>query len=296
MEEASQMMADERFETKVLAGGTDLIPQMRSRKLVADRVIDLSEFSELKGIQLNEEHIWIGSFTTVHELEQSSVLKDNCGLLQEAAGVLGPRQVRNIATIGGNICNASPSGDLLPALLVLDAQVVFSKGLKTMESSIHDFFLGPSQTILGREKILIGVKIPIIPRPARACYLKLTPRRAMDLAVVGVAVLLDFDDNGTCRDSRIALGSVAPTPIRAREAEDLLTEGLNKDKDVNGILIKVGELARRISRPISDVRASKEYRLDMVPVLVKRAIKLGLTKTKYEMEEMEECQESLSWK
>jgi carbon-monoxide dehydrogenase medium subunit len=176
-------------------------------------------------------------------------------------------QVRHRGTIAGNICNAVPSADTAPALLVLDAtlKLVSKKGERIVK--IADFFKGPSETVLKPDELLVEIQIPDLPEGSVGKYLKLSPRRAMDLAIVGVAVLI-VPDSGKFGDIRIALGAVSPIPVRANAAEALL----RGQKPDTGLIERVAAAAAASCRPISDHRASAEYRTDMVKVLTKRAI------------------------
>ena len=180
-------------------------------------------------------------------------------------------QVRNRGTIAGNICNAVPSADSAPPLLTLGAKLklISQRGERIIK--IEDFFTGPSQTALNNDEILQEIHIPHPPPNSQGVYLKLNPRRAMDLAIVGVAAVVTAQD-GVCQDIRLALGAVAPTPTRARKAEATLR---GKKLDDN-IIEKAAQTAAGEARPIDDHRASAEYRRDMVEVLVKRAIKQAI--------------------
>ena len=207
--------------------------------------------------------------TTIRTLETSAEVMERAPLLAQAAGKLGSVQVRNKATIGGNLCNAAPSAETAPALLALDAQAeIYGKqGLKTI--NLRDFFLGPGATILKEGEILVSVNIPLKSGNRQgAVYYKLANRKAMDIAFVGVAVLLELDQDDRISRARIALGAVAPTPVRAGSAEKVL-EG----KTGNGeAFLESAELAAKSCSPISDLRASAEYRRAMVNRLCRRGL------------------------
>jgi carbon-monoxide dehydrogenase medium subunit len=276
VEKALDLLVDKGTDARLLAGGTDLIPQIRSGKIAPALLIDLLGFTELKGIEIKENHLGIGSMTTIRELERSKVLQVHCPVLKEAAGLIGSRQIRNVATVGGNICNASPSADLLPSLLALESKVTIRNSSGTVEKRLDEFFLGPSQTILANQDILTKITVPKQPVFSGASYLKLSPRRAMDLAIVGVTVLLVLSETGTCQKAHLVLGSVAPTPIRVPAAEEILIDSLSQKSPSDALLDEVGEVASQAARPIKDVRASDGYRRDMIKVLVKRGIKKAL--------------------
>jgi len=176
-------------------------------------------------------------------------------------------QIRNRGTIAGNICNAVPSADTVPALLTLGAKLKLTGRGSSRVITLDGFFTGPNKTIMRDDELLEEIVVPAMPSGSRGVYLKLTQRHVMDLAIVGVAVLMTID-RGTCRDVKIALGAVSPAPMRAPRAESVL-----KGKPLTGELINsAARLAADESKPISDHRASAEYRKDMVAVLTKRAI------------------------
>ena len=255
---------------KVFAGGTDLLPKLKSREVKASEIlVDLKGIPNLDYIQYNAKNgLRIGPLTTLNAIETSSVIRDKFSLLAQATHSMASPQVRNRGTIAGNICNAVPSADSAPALLTLGAKLklVSLKGERTV--SIEDFFSGPNETVLSPREILREIRIPPLLAESRGVYLKLSPRRAMDLAIVGVAVLVVSQD-GICKDIRVALGAVAPTPLRVKKAENILRGQRFSD----ALIEKVAEVASEEARPIDDHRASAEYRREMVAVLVKRAIK-----------------------
>jgi CO/xanthine dehydrogenase FAD-binding subunit len=259
-----------RGKVKVFAGGTDLIPKLRSREVEAPEIlVDLKGIPRMDYIQYDaKKGLKIGSLTTISSIENSPIVKEKFGVLAEAAHSIASPQVRNKGTIAGNICNAVPSADSAPSLLTLEARLklVSLKGERMVK--IEDFFTGPNETVLSGREILREIQVPPLPAKSKGVYLKLSPRSAMDLAIVGVAVVVILED-GICKDIRVALGAVAPTPIRVKKAEDIL-----RGQRVSDVLIeKVAEVASREARPIDDHRASAEYRREMVAILVRRAIK-----------------------
>ncbi|MBN1849597.1 MAG: xanthine dehydrogenase family protein subunit M [Deltaproteobacteria bacterium] len=255
---------------RVYAGGTDVIPKLKGRVIQSPEIlVDLKGVSDLDHIDFDEQKgLYIGALATVRSVETSPVIKERYPILSQAAGSIASIQVRNRGTITGNICNAVPSADSAPALLCLDARVLlYSKNGGERTVDITDFFKGPGLTVLQPNEILREINISASPENSRSVYIKLSPRSRMDLAVVGVGVLLT-KTNGTFRNVRIGLGAVAPTPIRALKAEAML-EGSEVNDD---LIINAARTASEESRPIDDHRASAEYRKMMVEVLVKRAI------------------------
>jgi len=251
-----------------MAGGTDLLVQIKEGKIQPQRVIDVKGIHEMDGLSVTGDALSIGSLTTIRTLETSSVTGEKGALLTKAAARLGSVQVRNRATIGGNICNASPSAEMAPALLALDAQAeVYGKtGTRTVD--MDGFFRGPGLTNLGEGEILTSLKIPLAGNRQGSVYDRVSARNAMDLAVVSVAVLLGLDGDEKITKARIALGAVAPTPIRVPAVEKLL-EGHVLSAE---IVQESAELAAQACQPISDLRASANYRREMVKNLCRRGL------------------------
>lgn len=271
LEEALRLLSQEDVgKTKMFAGGTDLFPKLKRRELAAPQIlVDLKGIPDLRYIQYDATNgLRFGPLTTISDIEDSSIVSDKFGVLAQAARTMASRQVRNRGTIVGNICNAVPSMDSAPALLTLQARLicVSQKGERTV--NIEDFFAGPNQNILFEGEVLHEIRIPPLPVNSKGVYLKLSPRRAMDLAIVGVAAVA-ISENGVCKDIRVALGAVAPTPVRAKRAENILRGEKFDDK----LIEKMAQVACEEAHPINDHRASAEYRRDMVKVLVRRAVK-----------------------
>jgi carbon-monoxide dehydrogenase medium subunit len=272
LDEALSLLAQYKSKARVIAGGTDLVPKLKRREVKApEYVIDLKGIPGLDKIRQDIGGLTIGALVTIGVVESSPLIQQKFAILAQAAQSMASPQVRNRGTIAGNICNAVPSADSAPALLTLGARLklISRKGERTI--NIEDFFTGPNRTALTDEEILLEIKIPDMPPKSKGVYLKLSPRRAMDLAIVGAAVVVVPED-GICKDIRIALGAVAPTPLRTMKAETVL-----KGQKFNDNLIeKAAKAAAAEASPIDDHRASAEYRRDMVEVLVKRAIKQAI--------------------
>jgi len=268
--EASRLLRELGETASLFAGGTDLLVEIREELRVCAHVIDIKKIPGLRELSFDEENgLQIGAQTTAREIETSPVVRTKYPNLASAVAALGSIQVRNRATLIGNICRASPSADTLPPLIADGAVLtIWSEG-GARSLPIERFFVGPGKTILARGEIVIGVTIPP-PRPASArIYIKHGRRKAMELATVGVAVSVDRA-GGFCRDVRIALGAVAPTPIRAVRAEAVL-----RGKNITpSRIVEAAEAAIAESTPISNVRASAEYRREMVGVLTRRAIEV----------------------
>ena len=217
--EACQLLSRLGNEAALLAGGTDLVVKMKKKALTPKHVINIKKLGELDYIRKEGDGWAIGSLTRLCDIVAHQDLKKDLPVLSQAAATIGSAQVRNIATIGGNLCNAAPSADMSPSLLVLQAEAVIAgpEGRRTLP--LDKFFSGPGSIDLGPGEMLAEIKVPMPPGGTELVYLKHGPRKAMDIAVVGVAVAMNIDDNGVCQRVLIALGAVAPTPVRALEAE-----------------------------------------------------------------------------
>jgi CO/xanthine dehydrogenase FAD-binding subunit len=269
VEEVLSLLDDHKGSVRLLAGGTDLIPQLKRREIGTPRcVIDLKGIPALNRISYDKHSgLTIGALATISTVAQSPLIKQHFPSLLQAASAIGSPQVRNRGTFAGNICTAVPSADSAPSLLTLEATLRLkgSQGERTVP--VSQFFTGPRETVLEKNEILIDILVPKPAPETRGVYLKLSPRHSMDLAIVGVAVVAVSED-GICRDVKIALGAVAPTPVRALTAEAML-----RGQRITPELID--EAARNAitqCSPIDDHRASAEYRCDMVYVLVRRAL------------------------
>ncbi len=267
-----------------MAGGTDLLVQIKEGKKRPKGIIDLKGISEMDGVEITGDECSIGALTSIRILERSLSLSEKVPLLAQAAAKLGSVQVRHRATVGGNLCNASPSADMASALLTLDAQVEIrgKTGIKVID--LDKFFLGPGATVLGDGEILTRLKIPLSRKRRGSVYYKLSTRKAMDLAFVGVAVLLELGGNDEISKARIALGAVAPTPIRVPFAEKLL-EGIRLSPEAAR---EAAERAARSCKPISDLRASAEYRREMVRELCQQGLLVAYSRAKSQKEDKNE--------
>ncbi|MCS6843174.1 MAG: xanthine dehydrogenase family protein subunit M [Caldilineales bacterium] len=268
LSEAVALLAQHGARARVLAGGTDLLTALKEGWERPDWVLSIGRVADLRYIRYDSrDGLRIGALATVREVETSPLVRKHYPVLAEAAGTLASVQIRNLATLAGNVCRASPSGDTLPALLVLDAEARLVGPSGERRVPLARFFVGPGRTVMEPTELLAELVLPP-PRPGTgAHYIKHSLRRAMDLAVVGVAALVALDGE-TCVDARIALGAVAPTPIRALAAEEQLV-GRPITPDAAEA---AADLAQAAARPITDVRGTAPYRRRMVHVLTRRCI------------------------
>lgn len=266
--EAISILARQGEGAKVIAGGTDVLVDMKFKETPAS-LVNIKRIPGLSFIRQNGNSVVIGPLTTIREIETNSLLRETFSVLWDAAHQFASLQIRHTATIGGNICRASPSGETLSPLLVLEAKakLAFSDGEKI--AAMNSFFQGPGQTSLGSKGLLTEIEIPYPPKGSRGVYLKHAVRGAMDIAMVGVAVLVTPDAaKNHVQDVRIGLGAVAPTPIRATRAEALL-----RGKPLTAALLKeAAQMAASESSPITDQRASGEYRSWIVEALTRRGL------------------------
>jgi carbon-monoxide dehydrogenase medium subunit len=250
---------------KYISGGTDLIVQIKNRELQPPALISLRSIPELATIEINGG-ARIGALATISDIIQHRELGHNYPVLIEAAKRLGSVQIRNVATVGGNLCNCSPSADMALPLLVLEAKVRLQAAKTSREIPLSEFFKGPGESCLSSDEILTDILLDPPRQNAKATFLK-KGRVKMDLALASLALLLEIE-GGRCRKARIAAGSVAPIPLRLSKVETLLEGGaISKD-----LISKAQQLATKIVSPITDVRATEEYRRQIIGVYVKRGL------------------------
>jgi carbon-monoxide dehydrogenase medium subunit len=256
-------------QAKPLAGGTDLLVQIKQRKLRPKALISLRNVSEISSLQLKtQQGLRIGSMTPLTVIESSEDVLKNFDALAGAVSEVASLQVRSRATLGGNLCNAAPSADMAPILIAYGANVVLFDGAEDRIISLEDFFTGPGQTVLKRGELMKEIQVPIPQQPSFGTYQK-ARRSSMDIAVVGVGILVVFDSGrSVCRDLRLVLGAVAPTPIHAREAEKEARGQRLDDETIK----RVSKMAAEEACPISDVRSSASYRRSLVQVLTRKSL------------------------
>jgi aerobic carbon-monoxide dehydrogenase medium subunit len=252
----------------VLAGGTDLLVEIKEHVRAPDYVVNIKKIADVDHLRFDaREGLRFGALVTAREIEISPVVREKYPALSQAASEIGSIQIRNRATVAGNICRASPSADTLPPMIADGANVRIYGPAGERIVVLEEFFKGAGKTILRPDEIVTEVGMPAPPPHTGSAYIKHGRRKAMELATVGVAVSLTLERK-LCRAIRIVLGAVAPTPIRARQAEAVL---LDQPLDEH-LLDMAAQAAMNESRPLSNVRGSAQYRRAMVGVLTKRAI------------------------
>lgn len=259
-----------RDGARALAGGTDLIPQLREGRRAANRIVDLKHVPELNEITRTADGGWrIGGAVSVMQLSRHAEFAAEHAALLASARLIGSLQIQSRATLAGNLCNAAPSADAVPLLIAMGAivEIASADGVcsRTGALSIAN---GPGRTSLAPGDLVTALLLPAVEPRTAACYLRFTPRREMDIAIAGAGVVLKLGDDGVIQNADIVLASVAPVPLRVKKAELLLI----RQKPSAQLFIAAAAAAATEARPISDTRGSAEYRRELVAVLTRRAL------------------------
>jgi carbon-monoxide dehydrogenase medium subunit len=253
---------------KIIAGGTDMLPQMRNLKQTPSTLIDISHISDLRYIQESEDEVLIGALTTWSDILESPLIQKTAPALAQAASLVGAPMTRNRGTIGGNLGNASPAADSLPPLLTLDAIVHLNSQSGQRQVPLRNFLTGPGTTDLKADEYIQQVSYKKVALPFGNVFNKLGPRQGMTISIASVAVLLALDANGKITLARIALGAVAPTAVRCPDAEAFL---LGKEPSTE-LWQEAAHQVRKAIAPIDDVRGTQEYRHHIAGILTRRAL------------------------
>lgn len=277
LSEACKILAGLKGSGKIIAGGTDLLVNMKKGLVSPSCLVSIGRIPGLSEIEPQNSSIFIGSNLTVAKLTEFELIKERYPMLYEAASVLGSPLIRNRATIGGNIVTARPAADLPPPLIAMDARVILKNKRGEREVELDKFFKGPGETIIKQDEILTGIVLDEPPMFSGGNYIKLGHRKALEIAIVAVAswVVLDKPD-GIIIDAKIILSSVAPKAIHAVSAERIL----KGEKPTGKLIEKAASLASQDCSPIDDIRGSAQYRCAMVEVLTKRTLTAALKQAK----------------
>ncbi|HEU0060463.1 MAG TPA: xanthine dehydrogenase family protein subunit M [Hyphomicrobiaceae bacterium] len=267
LEQAVGLLAAATGDARVLAGGTDLLVQMRTDILNPELVVDIKHIPELREVKEEAGGFRIGAAVTGAELKEHPRLKSVWPGIVEAANLIGSTQIQGRATMGGNLCNGSPAADSVPALIAAGAKasVVGSHGRR--EIAVEDVMLAPRKLALAKGEIIASFLLPAKVKGSADAYLRFIPRTEMDIAVVGCGIALTVDANGTVSRARVALGAVAARPLLVEEAARALIGSKLEDAALN----KLDAAAGAACRPIDDKRGTKEYRIKVAGVLARRA-------------------------
>ena len=274
IEAAVALLGAEGEMAKVLAGGTDLLVQMESEIIEPGLIVDIKKIAMTRSVTFEQDHVRIGAAVTGAELGENDELKSMWPGVVESVQLIGSDQVQGRATIGGNLCNASPAADSVPALITANTQVVIAGPNGTRETSVEDMLTGPGQTTLAPGEFVVSLILPKPPQtPMRSsdAYLRFIPRTEMDIAVVGAGISVTLNSDGTCAAARLALGAVAPTAGLVEAASKILVG--NKLDDAT--LEALAGAARDACSPIDDKRGTIEFRLKVAGVLACRTAKIA---------------------
>ena len=271
LEQAMEMLDRYGDDARLIAGGTALVLQMKQRFAQPGHVIGLRQVARqdaLGGIEEADGAIRIGALCTLRRLEDSTLLRQRVPLLAETVGRVATRRIRSMATIGGGLVNGDPNQDPPPALIALDASVEFTSSAGTRACPVEELFLDYYDTDVQPGEVLTAVSVPLPAAGTGGAYLKFLPRTAEDYATVSVAAVVSQDEDGACREVRIALGAVGMTPIRARAAEDLLRGQPLTEDAIRAAAATVPDAVD----PLDDFRGSADYKREMTAVFTRRAI------------------------
>lgn len=267
--EALALLAERGADAMPIAGGTNVIVDLRAGKHRPRALVDVAHLSELRGVQCENGHLIIGGGTTISDLRSDPLIVQHAPALREAAAVFANPLIRNRATVGGNLADASPAADTAPPLLALDAEVELTSQGGTRRVPLADFLVGVRKTLRRPDELLTAVRFPIPPAPGSASHFqKVGLRKADAISVLSAAVAVTCDAAGRCTAVRIALGALAPRPLRATAAETLLVG----EKLTPAMIAEASRLAGEAARPINDIRSSAGYRRQVTEVVVRRLL------------------------
>ncbi len=272
LDAAVALLTGARGEARVLAGGTDLLVQLRSGLIEPDLVLDVKNIPEMRSITAEDGGFRIGAAVACAELGEHPLVKKAWPGVVEAAELIGSTQIQGRATMGGNLCNASPAADSVPAMIAADAVVTVVGPDGRREAPVEDIATGPGETSLAKGEIVVSIFLPARPPRSGDAYLRFIPRTEMDIAVVGAGVSLTLDEGGTCSAARVALGAVAERVLLVPAA----AEGLIGAPVDAAALERLAKAASAACRPIDDKRGTKEYRIKVAGVLARRAAQKAL--------------------
>jgi CO/xanthine dehydrogenase FAD-binding subunit len=273
---AIALLAGAKGQARVLAGGTDLLIQMRSGRAVPGLVVDVKAIPEMRSIVAENGAFRVGAAVSCMELTEHQAFTREWPGVADAVRLIGSVQVRGRATLGGNVCNASPAADSVPALIAAAAGAIIEGPQGQREARVEDIATGPGQTSLAKGEIVTAFVFPRRSRRSGDAYLRFTPRSEMDIAVVGVGVNLTLDDAGVCREARVCLGAVAERALLVPEAAAALL-GSKVDE---AALERLASAASAACRPIDDKRGTKEFRIKVSGVLARRSAVIALERAR----------------
>jgi carbon-monoxide dehydrogenase medium subunit len=276
--EAAALLADKGDRARVLAGGTDIIVQVRENRRDLDLLVDVKHVPEVNELSYDAKRgLKLGAAVPCYRIYEHAQIPRLYPALHDSASLVGGIQIQSRASVGGNLCNASPAADTIPALIALETVCVIAGPEGTRELPVEKFCIAPGKTALSRGEFLVSLHLPP-PKPrSGSTYLRFIPRNEMDIAVVGAGVSVTLDESRSrCTAARIALAAVAPTPLYVPEAGAALVDGALSD----ALIERAATIARAAAKPISDMRGDADYRRHLVGVLVKRAVQSAVSRAK----------------
>jgi carbon-monoxide dehydrogenase medium subunit len=276
VEEAVRALAAASGIVKVLSGGTDLLVQLRSGRAKPDLIVDIKKIPDMWGIRERDGAFVIGAATPGAVIGECEALRQAWPGVVEAANLIGSTQIQGRATLAGNLCNASPAADSVPALIAARATCVLAGANGRREVPVENIVTGPGQTSLSRDEFIVAFHLPRRPPRSADAYLRFIPRTEMDIAVVGAAVYVTLDPGGVCTDARVVLGAVAPTALLVADAAAAM---IGRTLDGTA-LAALDEAARRACKPIDDKRGTIEYRIKVAGVLARRAATIAFERAR----------------
>lgn len=259
----------------LLAGGTDLIVQLRTGRKLADLVVDIKKIPELNALQVDSGGLTLGAATPCYRIYRDAAVRKSFPALVEVASLIGGTQIQGRASIGGNLCNAAPSADAVPLLIAMSARCRVASSQGTREIAVEDFCVAPGKNCLNPGELLVSIHIPAPKSGTGAHYVRFIPRNEMDIAVAGAGAWVEMS-NGTIRSARVALASVAPTPLYVREVGEFLAGRDASDDNLR----QAAEITRVLAKPITDMRGPAEYRRHLCTVLTRRALEAAIRHAK----------------
>jgi len=278
LKSALSILSEKGDVTKVLAGGTDILVKLRGRREQPDVLMDSKEIPELNELSYDpNKGLTIGAAVPLYKLYDNADVKNNYPALVDSTTIIGGIPIQGRATVGGNLCNAAPSADAIPTLIVLGAKALISSADGTREINVDEFCTGPGSNVLKSNELLVSINVPAPKENSGAHYMRFIPRNEMDIAVVGIGTSVELNAEGDkFKNVNVALASVAPTPIFVREISEFLSGKEVNDENIE----KAGQLAKEASSPISDMRGTAEYRQHLCSVLTKRSLNKSIERIK----------------
>ena len=279
LDEAAILMAEHAGSAQILAGGTDLLIFMRDGRKSPDVIIDAKKIPELTRVQLDADQLTIGAAVSCRTIWEHPEIAERFPALTDAATLIGGIQIQGRATFGGNLCNAAPSADTVPPVIVYGAiaHIISARGERDVP--VEEICTGPGRTSLAPDEILVSLSIPAPPANSGAAFLRFIPRNEMDIAVANAAARVDLDEAGaTFKSARIAIGAVAPTPLFVEAAGAALSGKPVNDESISD----AARIARDASTPINDMRGTIEHRKQLVEVLTTRALRSAIARARKE--------------